>query len=210
MKVRPCNHCCSVKVICVKYSECVCCSSSEAACKAHAQYCRLWPDRLYTILKKKVTKHKTWVLILSTTSDWNISHSTKNWATYDKNVRWSSRKVPVTFVQFQETWISSTSFRKILKYQISWISIRPVRAQLFHAEVLIAGRTDMTKLIAAFRNFANRPENSAQCSHCAYVLCMDLRKKTTFALYNTDRFISTTYVYSVYTGSLYKTDTLRL
>ena len=34
------------------------------------------------------------------------------------------------------------------------ISIRPVGVELFHAE----GRTDMTKVIVAFRNFANAPE----------------------------------------------------
>jgi hypothetical protein len=60
-----------------------------------------------------------------------------------------------------------TAFRKILKYQISWncfsknpqisnfMEIRPVGAELFHAD----GWTDMTKLIVAFRNFANKPKN---------------------------------------------------
>jgi len=33
--------------------------------------------------------------------------------------------------------------------------IRPLRAELFHAD----GRTDMTKLILAFRNFAKEPKN---------------------------------------------------
>ena len=36
------------------------------------------------------------------------------------------------------------------------IKIRPVGAALFHAD----GQTDMTKLIVAFRNIANAPENS--------------------------------------------------
>jgi hypothetical protein len=36
------------------------------------------------------------------------------------------------------------------------IKIRPVGAELLHAD----GRTDMTKLIVAFRNFANAPKNS--------------------------------------------------
>ena len=39
--------------------------------------------------------------------------------------------------------------------QISnFMKIRPVGAELFHAD----GRTDMTKLIVAFRNFANAPK----------------------------------------------------
>jgi hypothetical protein len=35
------------------------------------------------------------------------------------------------------------------------MKIRPVGAELFHAD----RRTDMTKLIVAFRNFANAPKN---------------------------------------------------
>jgi hypothetical protein len=35
------------------------------------------------------------------------------------------------------------------------MKIRPVWAKLFHAD----GRTDLTKLIVAFRNFANAPKN---------------------------------------------------
>jgi hypothetical protein len=36
------------------------------------------------------------------------------------------------------------------------IKIRPVVAELFHAD----GKTDMTKLTVAFRNYANSPEIS--------------------------------------------------
>ena len=35
------------------------------------------------------------------------------------------------------------------------MTIRPVGAELFHAD----GRTHVTKLIVAFRNFANAPKN---------------------------------------------------
>jgi len=35
------------------------------------------------------------------------------------------------------------------------MKIRPVGAELLHAD----GRTDITKLIIAFRNFANAPKN---------------------------------------------------
>ena len=57
-------------------------------------YCHLWPTPLYnkfphfvinvTIFKKNVTGYTMWVLISSTTFVWNISHSKKNWARYDK------------------------------------------------------------------------------------------------------------------------------
>ena len=36
------------------------------------------------------------------------------------------------------------------------MKIRPVGAELFHADV----RTEMTKLIVNYRNFANAPKNS--------------------------------------------------
>jgi hypothetical protein len=35
-------------------------------------------------LKKKVAKHKTCVLIYSTNYVWNISHSKKNWTSFDR------------------------------------------------------------------------------------------------------------------------------
>jgi len=48
---------------------------------------------------------------------------------------------------FNETWIFFTDFRK--KYS-NFMKIRPVGAE-FYAD----GRTDMTKLIVGFGNFAN-------------------------------------------------------
>ena len=46
------------------------------------------------------------------------------------------------------------------------MKIRPVGAELFHADRRTGGRTDKrrdTKLIVAFRNFANAPEKSENC-----------------------------------------------
>ena len=63
------------------------------------------------------------------------------------NVHWSPCKGPVVLVRFQRNLnFLSTYFRKILKYQISW-KIHPVGD----------GRTDMTKVLVAFRNFAFAP-----------------------------------------------------
>ena len=45
---------------------------------------------------------------------------------------------------------------QIFENSPNFMKIRPVGAVLFHAD----GRTDMTKLIVAFRSFANAPDNA--------------------------------------------------
>jgi len=50
--------------------------------------------------------------------------------------------------------------------QISnFMKIRPVGAELFHAERQSDRRMDRTKLIVAFRNFANAPKTRSSCPH---------------------------------------------
>ena len=67
-----------------------------------------------------------------------------------KNVYWSSCKVPVITVRFSCNLAFLDSFWR--NAQISnFMKIRPVGAELFHAD----RRTDVTKIIVAFRNFAN-------------------------------------------------------
>jgi len=60
-------------------------------------------------------------------------------------------KYPLFLSDFNETWIFSTDYRKIPKYQISWKSAQ--------WEPCFSMRTDkwrdMAKLIVAFRNFPN-------------------------------------------------------
>jgi len=55
---------------------------------------------------------------------------------------------------FNKTTIIVTDFLKICKYQISWKSVQ-MGGELFHEN----RRTDMTKLIDAFRNFSNAPKS---------------------------------------------------
>jgi hypothetical protein len=59
-------------------------------------------------------------------------------------------KYPLFLSYFNYLRIFSTDFRKSLGIP-SFIKIRPVGAELFHAD----GETNMTKIIVAFRNFAN-------------------------------------------------------
>jgi hypothetical protein len=87
------------------------------------------------------------VLILSTIFVWDISHSKKNWAGYDKkNVYWSC---PIlTKLEFSGQFSKNPQISNLMK-------IRPVGDE-FHADE----RTDMTKLIITFRNFANAPKTN--------------------------------------------------
>jgi hypothetical protein len=48
------------------------------------------------------------------------------------------------------------------------MKIRPVGAELLHAD----GRTDMTNLIVAFRNFANAPKNDFKYEETCSMICL--------------------------------------
>jgi len=58
-----------------------------------------------------------------------------------------------------ETWIFWIVFRKLLKYKISSISVHWEPRCSLRADRRTDGRTDMTKLIVAFRNSANMRKN---------------------------------------------------
>ena len=72
-----------------------------------------------------------------------------------KNVYWYSCEVSIILHDFNETWIFWTEIKK--KYsQRNFMKLRPVGAEMFHAD----RRTDMTKLIVAFRKFTNVPNTT--------------------------------------------------
>jgi len=66
--------------------------------------------------------------------------------------------------------------REILeKYSnINVMKIRPVQVELFHVERRRDGRTDVTKLIVAFRNFAKGPKNSPYRMSKPQFTCLDI------------------------------------
>jgi hypothetical protein len=81
------------------------------------------------------------------------------------NVKASSCKVPVILVWLWCKFNFLDRFSK--KAQISnFIKIRPVGAELFHADRQRDGRTGMSKLIVAFRNFANAPKTLLVSPRC--------------------------------------------
>ena len=50
------------------------------------------------------------------------------------------------------------------------MKIRSVEAQLFHADGWTDGRTEMPKLIAAFRNFSNVPQDQQSIRKCSVMI----------------------------------------
>jgi hypothetical protein len=136
-----------------------------AACNGHAPYCHRWPVPFCHIFplshtrqyfQKQVTEYKMCVFIVSTTFVWNISHYTKKWVRYDKKMyKGLDLKHPLFLSEFNETWIFSTDLRKILNYQ-NLMKIRPVGAELLHADERTGRQTDMTKLNSHFSQFRDR------------------------------------------------------
>ena len=61
-------------------------------------------------------------------------------------------KYPLLLSDFNELEFSRQNLEKVLNI---FIKFRPLGAELFQED----GRTDMMKLIVAFRNFANAPKN---------------------------------------------------
>ena len=62
---------------------------------------------------------------------------------------------------FNKTLIFLDRFSKSTQTP-NFSKIRPVAAQLFHADGRTDGLTDMMKLIVAFRSFANAPKTQCQ------------------------------------------------
>jgi hypothetical protein len=71
------------------------CGFSYTACNGHGLYYHLWPTPFYSIFPhylingkifgKKIYRTQNVYLISSATYVWNITHSKKNWASYDHN-----------------------------------------------------------------------------------------------------------------------------
>ena len=132
-------------------------SLNYTSCSTHAPY-YLWPAPLWNIFstlshqrqdfrKKKITGHEMGVLIFSTMLETvlNLRRTER-----DKiiNVYRSSCKVPVILR------ILSIDFRNIPNYQNSWKSIQWEPS----CSMWTDGRTDMTKLVVAYRNCAHAPK----------------------------------------------------
>ena len=136
------------------------------ACNAHAPYCHLWPVRLYSIFPhylingaifENVLLNIKCVLIFSTTFVWNVSHSKKNWASFDQ-------KSILTF-----RYSTSYSCPSLIKLESSQQIFEKYSSFKFNenpssgSQVVPCEQTDVTKLTVAFRNFAKSDQKFSSC-----------------------------------------------
>ena len=134
-------------------------------------YCHLWSVRLYNIFPhylingtifKKVNEYKICVLIFSKMFSETFLILRGNERNMIKNVYWSSCKVFVILIIFNGSLISSKYFWKILKTS-NLKKTRPVEVHFILCG-MTDRRTDMTKLIVAYRDFANAPKREQSFS----------------------------------------------
>jgi hypothetical protein len=90
--------------------------------------------------EKSVTERKMCALIFSTTVVWNISHSMKNWARYDKNVIGLYAVYTVFCTILMKLEISGHFFEKYSN--IKFYENPSSGPKLFHADGKKDGRTD--------------------------------------------------------------------
>ena len=126
---------------------------------------------------KTVTEHKMCFLIFSTNFVWNIFHSKKKWARYDRKCilvfMWStlySSPIWMT-LEFSRQIFKNYSDMKFLRNLSTGSRVVPWRRT--------DRQTDMTNLIVAFRNFSNGPKSrwEAECHKLNTVHLHNWRKK---------------------------------
>ena len=114
-------------------------------------------------LKKKVVECKMYVFVFCTTFVWNISHLRRTQRYVIINVCTSSCEIPCIIVRFLEDVNFLDRLSKSPQIP-NFIKICQLRSELSHADRL----TGTTKLIVAFRYFANAPKSSL-FAHVVYL-----------------------------------------
>ena len=106
-------------------------------------------------------------LMFSTAFVWNISLSKKKWTRYGHKCKLFHVKYRLILSDFDEILIFSKDFRKTLKYKISWKSVMWKPSCSTRSGGRTVRQANMTKLMVAFRNFANAPKKLPP-NHVAY------------------------------------------
>ena len=131
---------------------CVCvyvCNLSYPACNAHA--CPALKHPTAPFKKKKVFEYKIRIFISSTNFLWKSFHFKQKWARYDKKFI----LVFMSIIRYLCPILTKLEFSRHIFVKYSNIEFHENPA--FGCRVVPCGRTDMTKPVVAFRNFATAP-----------------------------------------------------
>jgi hypothetical protein len=120
-------------------------------------YFPTFSHKIYDFRKKKIVELKKYVLVFATNFFWNISHFKKNSTRYYHKCAYgfcistlrSCQNLMKLGFSRQISKKNKLEY-KILSQSVPWEPICSMRTD---------GRTDMTKLTDAFRNFTNAPED---------------------------------------------------
>ena len=171
------NHSCSVKALKTAYFQCAFLALgtqhtmpiailSSVTCQIYNIFPHIFPHKWHDFRKNLLNTKCVFdflykVFVFSET--FHILRTTER--DMITNIQWSSSKVPVYSCPILMKLYFLDRFSK--NYQMSnFMKICPVAAELFHTEDGRKGRR--TKIIFAFRNFANSPKNVAW--YASYIL----------------------------------------
>jgi len=102
------------------------------ACNVPAPYCHLWPVRLHNIFPHYLINCTIFVNVIKHKTCFDFLYNCPKYFSFKKkilrsviiNIYWFSCKGLVIISDFNETWIFSTDFREVIKYQILLKSVQ--------------------------------------------------------------------------------------
>jgi hypothetical protein len=137
------------------------------------------PHKPHDIRNNKLLNIKFVFFSLQHLSETYLPHSTQKWDNI-KDEHGLHVQSPIFLSRFNVTSIFSKDLRIIFKYQISWKSVE--------WEPSCCMRTDITKLIVAFRNFAEAPKHDRTLSTNKWLLVWPLSSLLLHMLFLTRAF----------------------
>jgi hypothetical protein len=159
---------------------CLCSQLSSTPIECAVLYCHLWPVWLFHIFSTLPNKREDFreeVIEHKKCSDFHYKFCLKHFSFQEElseKLSWIHIGLhvrhPLFLSDFNETWIFSADFLKTLKYHISWKSVQWEPRCSMRTD----RRTDIVKLMVAFRIFSQEPKTHEMLPDMA-VVCRSMR-----------------------------------